>query len=593
MAIMRMAAFGGMQPIVDPTLIPDNGGVLSQNAWLYSGAAIGLPIPQDIHTLSRSDIGKVYRIPQSYVSPTELAESTWMEFPNFDTDVVRSPTFGEKWDRYYWASINGPPRYSTREMIDDGDPPWLLGIPTPDVAPKIKLTSDGDSGIPISRAYVYTYVSEYGEEGAPSPPTLKTTDAGNIWKITCFNPTSSQKAERNLTHYRIYRTVTSTSGIPNYYLVAELQLPVSEFEDHISDQKLTANTVLESTSWTPPPEDLAGFCMMPNGILAGWRGSEMWFSEPYRPHAWPALYVQLTEYPIVGMGIWNQTLVVCTQGFPVVAFGTTPAAIVTSKLTLFEPCMSRGSILSTPEGVYYTSPTGLVLVSDSAQVVTSKLISKDQWQQLQRRVSFRAARLGEAYYGWGAVTSGAFQVNAFKTDSFQQTDETGARDGFYLDLTDPRVALNTLKSDKPVYGVQNDVWSGEVYILRDGKVQLLNQSDASILTEPVVWTSKLFSATEPRNYAVMKVYFTVPPGTPAPPATRDTELVQTLGSKWGIVRFFCDEGELICTHELRQSGELMRLPGDRKYEFCQVQYEGRVRLRSIVVASTAKELAGV
>ena len=95
MAVMRVAAFGGMQPIVDPTLIPDNQASLSRNAWLDSGALIGLPIAEPIHTLSRPDIAKIYRIPRSYGAPGVLDRSLWLEFENADTDVIRSPVFGE------------------------------------------------------------------------------------------------------------------------------------------------------------------------------------------------------------------------------------------------------------------------------------------------------------------------------------------------------------------------------------------------------------------------------------------------------------------------------------------------------------------
>jgi hypothetical protein len=38
---------------------------------------------------------------------------------------------------------------------------------------------------------------------------------------------------------------------------------------------------------------------------------------------------------------------------------------------------------------------------------------------------------------------------------------------------------------------------------------------------------------------------------------------------------------------------VLRLPGDRKYDFCKLEIEARVRVLSAIVASTPKELAGV
>jgi hypothetical protein len=44
-------------------------------------------------------------------------------------------------------------------------------------------------------------------------------------------------------------------------------------------------------------------------------------------------------------------------------------------------CLSRRSIVSAAEGVYYSSEDGLVLVGPAGvQVVTSELISREQWR---------------------------------------------------------------------------------------------------------------------------------------------------------------------------------------------------------------------
>ena len=339
--------------------------------------------------------------------------------------------------------------------------------------------------------------------------------------------------------------------------------------------------------------------MMPNGILAGWRESEMWFSEAYRPHAWPAKHTLMTEYPIVGMGIWGQLLVVCTKGFPVTVYGSTPASMTTSKQTLFEPCTSRGSIVSAPEGVYYTSPNGLALVTtDGAQIVTSKLISKGQWQPLVQRDRFNAARLSTGYYGSGCATTGAFEPTAYDTVAgFQPTQTTGALDGLMFDLSDARLAITKLKAQSNVYGLQNDAWTDELFIIRGGEVYWLNMQDESILTLPVLWTSMLFQTEKPRCFSACKADFVIPPGTPAPASPRaevPSGTDMALGDKYGVLRFYCDhpaENTLLAAFELRESAELLRLPADRKYDYCYFQLETRVRVRRVMITETVKELA--
>jgi hypothetical protein len=209
--------------------------------------------------------------------------------------------------------------------------------------------------------------------------------------------------------------------------VVELDIDETDYSDTLADTVVSANNQLESFAWTPPPDDLQGFSMMPNGIVAGWRNNELWFSEPYRPHAWPVSHVQTVEYPIVGLGIAaNQALVACTQGFPVIAVGSTPEGITVNKLTLFEPCTARGSILSAPEGVYYASPNGLILVQAQAQNITKNLITKDKWQQFTGRQRLKAARIGTAYYGFGSVVPGVFEPTAFDDGAFTSQDFSDA-----------------------------------------------------------------------------------------------------------------------------------------------------------------------
>ena len=102
-------------------------------------------------------------------------------------------------------------------------------------------------------------------------------------------------------------------------------------------------------------------------------------SEAYHWHAWPDAYKYATETPIVGLGVIGQTCVVCTQGYPATVTGSKPATCSFTKATADEPCLSRGSIVSTPQGVIYASQNGLVLVGPNGiQNVTEKLITRER-----------------------------------------------------------------------------------------------------------------------------------------------------------------------------------------------------------------------
>lgn len=78
--------------------------------------------------------------------PTITATSTWMEFADRDTTVIRSPVVNDSFHRHYFASPSLPPQYNTYDRIVAGSSPWLLGVPAPGCAPGVEVVGGGDSG---------------------------------------------------------------------------------------------------------------------------------------------------------------------------------------------------------------------------------------------------------------------------------------------------------------------------------------------------------------------------------------------------------------------------------------------------------------
>lgn len=575
---------------MDDRLLPDSAAAHSNNVWLYSGALQGIPKPREVFDTVLVQAGFVYRLPESYDRPAYFPGSTWLEFEDPDTSVIRAPVFGDTFDRYYWVTAGSSPQYNTRTRIEASDPAFLLGVPAPSVAPPV-AAAGGVSGILVTRSYVTTWVSAYGEEGPPSPPTVKTGKTDDTYTVTLPTPDPDDLGvDRNLTHVRVYRTVTSAGGVAQYFLVVERPIATASYADNQPDTSVTGQGQLESTGWSAPPTDLKGFVMMANGIVAGWRENEVWFSEPYRPHAWPVTYVQVVEYPVVGLGVIGQTLVVCTQGNPVAISGSTPASMTLSKLAGFEPCLSRGSIISAPEGVYYASTSGIILVAAGvADNITRTLISRDRWTQLTAGTLFRAARIGTAYYGFGSVALGVFETTAFEETAFAQEDFSGAHNGVLIDPRNERVAFNHVSSATPVFGVQNDDWSGELLILKDGKVYYIDMADIDWDKEPTLWRSKKFQAPWRQNFVAMQVFFEVPDDFVLNPI-RNTAAEQTLAAdQYGLVRMYADD-VLVMTKEFREPGEVLRPPSGFKANFWQFEIESNVKVTAAAMATSVREL---
>lgn len=591
MVALKLQNFGGMIPAVDPHLLPNTSAEIAEDVWVHTGALQGYKALRKIYDISNAGTHKVFRVPMVLRDADRIPNSYWLEFPSANTDIIRSPTSGDQFDRFYWASDVARPYYNSRSRIALGHPPLVLGVPAPTVAPGVAIVGGGPPD--ESRAYVYTWVTEFGEEGPPSPPTLFTGAGDGTWNITLTVPDTAAETDRLLSNVRIYRTVSGVGGETDYFFVGEVPKATTLFADNVAS--VTGNRILETLFWTEPPLDLQGFVTMPNGIVASWRKNEIWFSEPFRPHAWPVLYQISVDAPVVGCGVVGQTLIVCTEGAPYAVTGVNPGSMAQSRLATFEPCTSRGSIVSTPIGVVYSSPSGLVLASAAAAVVVSRsMLQKEDWYKLLRLPTISGTSFNGGYYAFGTTAVGCFAPTAFDEDAFLQEDFSGAFTGAFIEPNDGRVAVTKLTTPVPVRCVYSDIWTGEVLVLRDDGLFWLDQTiGCDNPRQPFLWRSKILETPNQRSFEAMRVYFTTFGCSPELNPVQNTSPDQTLQpDQWGLIRVYAD-GVLRFTRELRRSGEFFRLPSGFKATFWQIEIESRVRIDSVEIASTAKELGSV
>jgi hypothetical protein len=593
---LKIIAFAGMIPKVDDRLLPDNASADATNTYFYNGKLEGMCQATFIRNLTNPDAVFTYRIPNLTSDMSQAVDSTWLEFLDVNTNVLKPAILEDQFQRYYWASSNEPPMYNPLARIQAGQNALLLGIPRPAAAPGV--SSSGGTGLATSRAYAYTWVSVYGEEGQPSPPTVHNGKVDDTWALTISPPATNDinGTNRLLAFVNIYRTVTGTDGTTTYFFVAQLPVATTTYSDTASDAVVALNNELLSTNWSPPPSNLQGWVSMPNGMVAGWVGNQLWFCEPYRPHAWPTVYQVSTDYDIVGLGVSGQTLVVCTKVNPYWGYGVNPSSFALSKIDTVEPCLSRGSILSAPEGVYYASPNGLIMVQSGVVLnISRKYMLKDNWLNMAKISTLQCARLGTGYYAWGTATFGIFDPGAWNQAWVETADLGGNRSGLLIDPVDPEVLVTQLSNADPTYNTFNDPWTGEVFIIRDGGVYWLNIANLAPIRDVYTWRSKVFQTPAKKNLGALKVFFNVDSTLPtlSPTPVTDQTALQTLqANQWGIVRCYGD-GQLIWARELRISGELMRLPSERKCDFYQFEIEARVTVWNLQAAESSRDLVKV
>jgi len=230
------------------------------------------------------------------------------------------------------------------------------------------------------RFYVYTLVTELGEEGAPSLPSdLVSVGEGQV--VTIQTPTTIDDPFRFYTHKRIYRTIPTSTGTARYFFVEEIPISQTIYED--SKDVIELGEELPSLEWLPPPDGLQGLLVLPNGVMAGFVDRTLYLSEPYQPHAYPPRYTKNMDNPIVGIAAFGQQLVVATEENPYIGTATDPLSMTFAKLETVEPCVSKRSIQSMGYAVIYPSPNGLMVVSPGGvSNALTKLWDEKAWRLL-------------------------------------------------------------------------------------------------------------------------------------------------------------------------------------------------------------------
>jgi hypothetical protein len=364
MAGLKLQAFAGIVPKRSAQLLQDNEAQIASNTKLHSG---------EIRSWRRP--GSVYpkQIPpytplSIYRMNNTSGDSIWLSWPDV-VDVVLGPVYDVGSPIYYTG--NGLPK-KTNAVMAESDPEntenyLLMGVPTPTSAPTV--TSTGGSGVAETRTYLFTHLSEFGaivEESAPSPTSaLVTVNPGSTTVVSGL-PSAAPAGKYNITKVRVYRSVTGTNST-TFLHVTDLPIGTTSFTDNVTAAQLGG--VLPSTTWSPPPDDLSGIVGMANGIMAGFVGNQIYFCEPFMPHAWPAAYALSVEFPIVGLAAYGSSLVVATKGNPFIITGSSPAAMSQEKLPLYEPCVSKRSIASDEQGAMYASPNGIIKIGPGLSLI--------------------------------------------------------------------------------------------------------------------------------------------------------------------------------------------------------------------------------
>lgn len=389
MAPIYVNNFVGAVKLVDPRLLEDNMATEAINCELEAGTIDSIKAPSFVQNLT-AGTGSVY-----------FYNGTPYQFTG-DCDIVESPVENSAGRLYF--TDGSLPKKSTTTLLPATR---RLGIQ----APVDPITASGShlsgSTVVATVAYYYTYVTSWGEESAPSPVSA-VFEIYDTLEVVLGGFSVPAYADQEVTKKRIYRLAVGTAGA-SFQFVAEIEASATTY----TDTTLTANLgeTCATETWINPPDDLKGLIYIGNGFIAGFRGNEVYVSEPYIPYAWPLSNMFSVTGNIVGLGHFGQTTVVCTDGKPVMLNGIDPRAMSQYNYPESFPCMSKKSIVSMLDCVVFASKRGLAICTTSGvQLLTEAIWSEDDWAALGPQNVIGYAHKGR-YYGFFAGTAKGFIID--------------------------------------------------------------------------------------------------------------------------------------------------------------------------------------
>ncbi|HTN66401.1 MAG TPA: hypothetical protein VL051_09495 [Burkholderiaceae bacterium] len=462
MATLNLVQFSGEIPRMIPRLLPESAAQRAENVRLDNGALTPVRAARLAQNVTGLDAGTIQTIYKH--------GDTWLAWDK----VVHAAPGPVAQDRLYYTGDGAP------KMRVDGAV-YPLAVPYPSAAPVLTIGGSGSGNVTTS-GYVYTFVTDFGEESEPSAiSNLADWQAGQTRTLSGIQ---AAPAGRNITKQRFYRSQSGQTSGSDLFFIAERAASAADFIDGIALPDL--GEVLPSREWNAPPDGLRGLISLPNGMMAGFVGKDLYFCEPYRPHAWPESYVLTMDYPIVALGAYGTTIVVATSGNPYLVAGSAPENMQQEKLELNLPCINARGLVDLGYAVAYPSNDGLVVASGGgAKVATDVLMTRNDWLKTSP----------------ASFVAGQFNGRYFASYEYLEADGTPSRGTFIIDLSGSMPFI--LRASRYAQACFYDLPSGALYML-DG-VGIYEFDAFGQVNEIMTWHSKQFILPAPSSYGCIKI----------------------------------------------------------------------------------------
>jgi hypothetical protein len=538
MTSLHITTFRGANRKLKPRLIPDANATSAVNVRMTSGDLSPWRVPATVASAPGGTLG-MYRMGRD--TPTD--SNYWLTFTAY-VDVIRGLVAADTTERtIYTGGGATTPRWTDNTMALSSAPyptAWrILGVPGPATAPVIALHTDGPTTTKQDLYVVVTFVNDKGEEGTISPVSnMLSVYPGATIDVSSLPSVPS--GAYGIAHYRIYATNIGNSSASFAFAM----------DAALGSGTVTINTAalgatLETIDYDMPPADGHSLTMCWNEFAAMATGKSVRFCAPALIYAWPSQYEMLMGDTVVGMGTFDQTLLVLTTGQPALITGQDPSAMQSQRVPLNESCVSKPSIVSFGHATVWASPNGLMSMSNAGPVnLTGGIMKREDWQAL-----VPSTIVGEQYL--------SYYLGSYN-------DGSGVK-GFIIDLDHPD-GIVFLSAG---YTAEHfDSLLGGTYVLSGTSIQKWDAGDTAM---SATWTSKVFRQIDPTSFSWARL------------------VADSYGQ---TVRFYRDSSSTPFFTKTVANGAPFRLPIGFSTSDWQVSIDTTVGVQALLLGDNVNEISG-
>ncbi len=183
MAVVRITPRMGAVPKLEARTLEEGAAQEAANLFLTANRIDVMSKPKSVALYIHNVAKTIYRMFNNQAT-------YWLSWKE-QVDIAESPVYVENNFRIAFTSPEFEPRQTDLTLASEGAPLdnlpanwYVLGV-TPPLTKAVIASVVGDTGPDVSRIYLYTFVTTWGEESAPSPVSeIFIGKAAGVWNIS-------------------------------------------------------------------------------------------------------------------------------------------------------------------------------------------------------------------------------------------------------------------------------------------------------------------------------------------------------------------------------------------------------------------------